>query len=51
MSTMASNAVSMPQNMLLAALPAAEWEWAGRDFKPIFMPHGDVAYAVLALSQ
>lgn len=38
------DAITMPDNMLLAALPAAEWERAGQSFKPIFMPLGDVLY-------
>jgi CRP-like cAMP-binding protein len=44
MSTTVSHLIPTPQNLLLAALPAAEWEWAGRNFKPIFMPLGDVLY-------
>jgi len=44
LSTTASNLVPAPQNLLLAALPAAEWERAGRNFKSIFMPLGDVLY-------
>jgi CRP-like cAMP-binding protein len=44
LSAMVSHLTSTPQNMLLAALPAAEWEWAGRNFKPVFMPLGDVLY-------
>jgi len=35
---------STRQNVLLAALPAAEWERARGHFKPIFMPLGDVLY-------
>jgi CRP-like cAMP-binding protein len=42
MSTTVSRLISTPQNLLLAALPAAEWERAGQNFKPIFMPLGDV---------
>jgi CRP-like cAMP-binding protein len=41
---MASNAISRPQNMLLAALPAADWEQARKDLKPIIMPLGDLLY-------
>jgi hypothetical protein len=41
---MASYAISTSKNMLLAALSQAEWEWAGRNFKPIFIPLGDVLY-------
>ena len=44
MYSMASYAVSTPQNMLLAALPAAEWERVRKNLKPIFMPFGDVLY-------
>lgn len=44
MSMMASHAISTSENMLLAALPAAEWEWARHSFKPIFMALGDVLY-------
>ena len=44
MSTTVSHLIPTPQNLLLAALPAAEWEWVGRNFKPIFMPLGDVLY-------
>jgi CRP-like cAMP-binding protein len=44
MSATLSHLVPTPQNLLLVALPAAEWECAGRDFKPIFMPLGDVLY-------
>jgi CRP-like cAMP-binding protein len=44
MSTTDSQLIPTPQNLLLAALPAAEWEWAERNFKPIFMPLGDVLY-------
>jgi CRP-like cAMP-binding protein len=36
--------IPTPQNLLLAALPAADREWAGQNFKPIFMPLGDVLY-------
>ena len=44
MATVLAHLISRPQNMLLAALPAAEWEWVGRHFKPIFTPLGDVLY-------
>jgi hypothetical protein len=44
MSMMASHAATMPQNMLLAALPAADWEQARKDLKPIIMPLGDLLY-------
>jgi CRP-like cAMP-binding protein len=44
MSTTVSHLIPTPQNLLLAALPAAEWERARRNFKPIFMPPGDVLY-------
>jgi len=43
-SSTASNLIPTPRNMLLATLPAAEWERATRYFKPIFMPLGDVLY-------
>lgn len=33
-----------PQNALLAALPAAESAWVGRNCKPIFMPLGHVLH-------
>jgi CRP-like cAMP-binding protein len=36
--------ISTPQNMLLEALPAAEWKRARPHFKPIFMPLGDMLY-------
>jgi CRP-like cAMP-binding protein len=42
MSTAVSHLIQRPKNLLLAALPAAEWERAGQNFKPIFMPLGDV---------
>jgi CRP-like cAMP-binding protein len=41
---MASYGVSTPQNMLLAALPAAEWGRVRRNLKRVFMPVGDVLY-------
>ena len=44
MCSMASYAVSTPQNMLLAALPAAEWGRVRRNLKQVFMPFGDVLY-------
>jgi CRP-like cAMP-binding protein len=44
MSTTVSHLIPTPQNLLLAALPTAEWERAGQNFKPIFMPLGDVLY-------
>ena|SRR5450631_1074764 len=44
MSTTVSHLIRAPQNLLLAALPIAEWERAERNFKPIFMPLGDVLY-------
>jgi CRP-like cAMP-binding protein len=44
MSTMVSHLIPTSQNLLLAALPAAEWEQVGQNFKPIFMPLGDVLY-------
>ena len=44
MCSMASYAVPVLPNMLLAALPAAEWEQVRRNLKPIFMPFGDVLY-------
>jgi hypothetical protein len=36
--------ISTPQNMVLEALPAAQWKWAGPNLKPIFMPLNDVLY-------
>ncbi|MGA2397097.1 MAG: Crp/Fnr family transcriptional regulator [Steroidobacteraceae bacterium] len=44
MSTTASHLGRTPQNMLLGALAAPEGEWAGRNFKPVFMPLRDVLY-------
>jgi CRP-like cAMP-binding protein len=44
MLTTVSHLIPTPKNLLLAALPAAEWARAARDFKPIFMPLGDVLY-------
>ena len=44
MSTTVSHLIPTPQNLLLAALPAADWQWAGRNFKPVFMPLGDVLH-------
>ncbi len=44
MSTTASHLSLTPQNMLLGAHPALEWEWVGRNFKPVFVPLGDVLY-------
>jgi CRP-like cAMP-binding protein len=44
MSTTVSHLIPTPQNLLLAALPTAEWERAAQNFKPIFMPLGDVLY-------
>jgi CRP-like cAMP-binding protein len=44
MSSMVSYAIATPQNMLLAALPAAEWERVRKNLKPMFMPLGDVLY-------
>jgi CRP-like cAMP-binding protein len=44
MSTTVSHLIRTPQNLLLAALPVAEWERAEQNFKPIFMPLGDVLY-------
>lgn len=44
MSTTVSNLIPTPRNRLLAALPTAEWERVGQNFKPIFMPLGDVLY-------
>ena len=44
MSTPVSNLIETPQNLLLAALPAAEWDQERRNFKPVFMPLGDVLY-------
>jgi CRP-like cAMP-binding protein len=44
MTTITPHAISARQNMLLAALPAVQWEWATANFKPIFMPAGDVLY-------
>ena len=41
---MASHAASASRNMLLAALPAADWERARRDLKPVIMPLGDLLY-------
>jgi CRP-like cAMP-binding protein len=49
MSTTVSHLIPTSQNLLLEALPAAEWERAGRNFKPIFMPLGDVLYEPAAL--
>jgi len=42
MCSIASYAVSTPQNMLLAALPAAEWERVRKNLEPIEMRFGDV---------
>jgi CRP-like cAMP-binding protein len=44
MPTAVSHLIPTPKNLLLAALPAAEWARAVRNFKPIFMPLGDVLY-------
>jgi CRP-like cAMP-binding protein len=44
MSATVSHLIPTPQNALLAVLPAAEWAWVGRNFKPIFMPLGDVLH-------
>ncbi len=44
MSTAVSHSIPTPQNLLLAALPGPEWVRAGRNFKLIFMPFGDVLY-------
>ncbi len=44
MSAVASHSSSTPQNLLLAALPEAEWERAEGNFKSLFMPSGDVLY-------
>jgi CRP-like cAMP-binding protein len=44
MSTTVSHLIPTSQNLLLAALPAAEWEQVARNCKPIFMPLGDVLY-------
>ena len=44
MSTTVSHLIPTPQNLLFAALPAAEWAGARPNFKPIFMPLGDVLY-------
>ena len=44
MCSMASYADSMPQNMLLAALPEAEWDRVRKSFKPIWMPLGGVLF-------
>ena len=44
MCSMASHAVPVLPNMLLAALPSAEWEQVRRNLKPIFMPVGDLLY-------
>jgi len=44
MSNMISHLIPPSQNLLLAALPAAEWEQVARQFKPIFMPLDDVLY-------
>jgi CRP-like cAMP-binding protein len=44
MSTTVSRLIRTPKNLLLAALPAAEWERAEQNCKPIFMPLGDVLY-------
>ena len=44
MSTISLYAISTPQNRLLAALPAAEWERLRRNLKPIFRPVGHVLY-------
>jgi CRP-like cAMP-binding protein len=44
MSTTVSHLIPTPQNVLLAALPAADWARVGRNFKPIFMPFGDVLH-------
>jgi CRP-like cAMP-binding protein len=50
MSIMASPyAISTPDNMLLAALPAAEWEQARQSFKAVFMPLGDVLYEATSI--
>jgi hypothetical protein len=49
MYTTVSHLIPTSQNLLLEALPAAEWERAGRNFKPIFMPLGDVLYEPAAL--
>src|SRR5450631_1222536 len=44
MSTAAFHDISAPQNMLLAALTAIEWERIRKSLRPIFMPLGDVLY-------
>ena len=44
MSTTVSHLIRTPKNLLLAALPVAEWKRAEQNFKPIFMPLGDVLY-------
>jgi CRP-like cAMP-binding protein len=41
---MASNGISAPQNMLLAALTSMECERVRKILRPIFMPLGDVVY-------
>ena len=41
---MSANFLSISSNLLLATLPAAEWERVRRHFKPIFTPLDDVLY-------
>jgi CRP-like cAMP-binding protein len=49
-STTVSHLIRTPKNLLLAALPAAAWERAEQNFKPIFMPLGDVLYESASLA-
>ena len=44
MSTAALHDISAPQNQLLAALTAMEWERVRKSLRPIFMPLGEVLY-------
>jgi CRP-like cAMP-binding protein len=44
MSTTVSHLIPTPHNLLLAALPTADWEWARRNLKPTFMARGDVLH-------
>ncbi|MGA2709809.1 MAG: Crp/Fnr family transcriptional regulator [Steroidobacteraceae bacterium] len=44
MSALAFCAAATPQNMLLAALTAVEWDHVRRTLRPIFMPLGGVLY-------
>jgi CRP-like cAMP-binding protein len=44
MSTAALHDISMPQNLLLAALTAMAWERVKKSLRPIFMPLGEVLY-------